>query len=91
VQLVAEGIRNQEISLKLNVTEHTVRNYLSHIFDKLGMAQCALEPQTATVSNLRPVRDGTTRRKLLPTRAKHPLGTGRPGRVSRHSGSGGYS
>lgn len=38
VNLVAEGMRNEEISKKLNVTEHTVRNYISHIFDKLGMS-----------------------------------------------------
>ena len=38
VRLVAEGMRNEEISQKLDVTEHTIRNYLSHIFDKLGMS-----------------------------------------------------
>lgn len=38
VRLVAEGMRNEEISRKLNVTEHTIRNYLAHIFDKLGMS-----------------------------------------------------
>jgi two-component system nitrate/nitrite response regulator NarL len=38
VRLVAEGMRNEEISQKLDITEHTIRNYLSHIFDKLGMS-----------------------------------------------------
>jgi two-component system, NarL family, nitrate/nitrite response regulator NarL len=38
VKLVAEGMRNDEISQKLNITEHTIRNYVSHIFDKLGMS-----------------------------------------------------
>jgi two-component system, NarL family, nitrate/nitrite response regulator NarL len=38
VHLVAEGMRNQEIALKLNLTEHTVRNYLLRIFDKLGIS-----------------------------------------------------
>ena len=38
VSLVAEGMRNEEISKKLNVTEHTIRNYVCHIFDKLGMS-----------------------------------------------------
>jgi two-component system nitrate/nitrite response regulator NarL len=38
VRLVAEGMRNEEISGKLNVTEHTIRNYLTRIFDKLGMS-----------------------------------------------------
>jgi len=38
VRLVAEGMRNQEIALKLSLSEHTVRNYLLRIFDKLGIS-----------------------------------------------------
>jgi DNA-binding NarL/FixJ family response regulator len=38
VRLAAEGMRNQEIALKLNLSEHTVRNYLLRIFDKLGIS-----------------------------------------------------
>ena len=38
VRLVAEGMRNQEIALQLSLTEHTVRNYLIRIFDKLGIS-----------------------------------------------------
>ena len=38
VHLVAEGMRNQEIATKLNLSEHTVRNYLIRIFDKLGIS-----------------------------------------------------
>jgi two-component system, NarL family, nitrate/nitrite response regulator NarL len=38
VHLVAEGMGNAEISQKLNVAEHTVRNHLTHVFDKLGMS-----------------------------------------------------
>src|SRR5208283_5215867 len=37
-RLVAEGMRNQEIGLKLHLSEHTVRNYLLRIFDKLGIS-----------------------------------------------------
>ncbi len=37
-RLVAEGMRNQEIALNLNISEHTVRNYLLKIFDKLGIS-----------------------------------------------------
>jgi hypothetical protein len=33
-----ELLRNQEIALKLNLSEHTVRNYLLRIFDKLGIS-----------------------------------------------------
>ncbi|MBI3668279.1 MAG: response regulator transcription factor [Acidobacteria bacterium] len=38
VRLVAEGMRNRDIALKLNVSEHTVRNYLFRVFDKLGVS-----------------------------------------------------
>jgi two-component system nitrate/nitrite response regulator NarL len=37
-RLVAEGMRNQEIANKLNLSEHTVRNYMLRIFDKLGIS-----------------------------------------------------
>jgi two-component system nitrate/nitrite response regulator NarL len=36
VQLVAEGLTNRDISRQLSLTEHTVRNYLFRIFNKLG-------------------------------------------------------
>src|ERR1700723_3334818 len=36
VQLVAEGHTNRDISRELNLSEHTVRNYLFRIFNKLG-------------------------------------------------------
>lgn len=38
VRLVAEGLRNREIAQKLGVAEHTVRNYLCRIFEKLGVS-----------------------------------------------------
>lgn len=36
--LVAEGLRNEDIALKLRISEHTVRNYLSRVFEKLGVS-----------------------------------------------------
>jgi DNA-binding NarL/FixJ family response regulator len=36
VQLVAEGLTNRDISRQLSVREHTVRNYLFRVFNKLG-------------------------------------------------------
>jgi DNA-binding NarL/FixJ family response regulator len=36
VHLVAEGHTNRDISRELNLSEHTVRNYLFRIFNKLG-------------------------------------------------------
>ncbi|MCU1311017.1 MAG: two component transcriptional regulator, LuxR family [Candidatus Angelobacter sp.] len=38
VWLVAEGLPNREISVRLNLSEHTVKNYLFHVFDKLGIS-----------------------------------------------------
>jgi DNA-binding NarL/FixJ family response regulator len=38
VRLLAEGLQNREIARELNLSEHTVKNYLFHIFDKLGVS-----------------------------------------------------
>jgi DNA-binding NarL/FixJ family response regulator len=36
VSLITEGLTNRDISARLNLSEHTVRNYLFRIFNKLG-------------------------------------------------------
>ena len=38
MRLVAEGLGNREIAELLALSEHTVKNYLFHIFDKLGIS-----------------------------------------------------
>jgi len=38
VNLVAQGLTNREISGQLRLSEHTVKNYLFRIFDKLGVS-----------------------------------------------------
>ena len=38
VRCVAEGMSNREIAHRLKLTEHTVKNYLFRIFDKLGVS-----------------------------------------------------
>jgi DNA-binding NarL/FixJ family response regulator len=38
VRLVAEGLSNREVARELGLSEHTVKNYLFHIFDKLGVS-----------------------------------------------------
>src|ERR1035438_592895 len=38
VRLLAEGMQNREIAHELNLSEHTIKNYLFHIFDKLGVS-----------------------------------------------------
>jgi DNA-binding NarL/FixJ family response regulator len=38
VQMVAEGMLNHEIGIALGVTEHTVRNHLFRIYERLGVS-----------------------------------------------------
>ena len=38
VRLAIEGLANREIAKQLTLTEHTVKNYLFRVFDKLGVS-----------------------------------------------------
>jgi DNA-binding NarL/FixJ family response regulator len=38
VHLVADGLKNREIAQILKVKEHSIRNYVSRIFEKLGIS-----------------------------------------------------
>ncbi len=38
VRLLTEGLQNRDIAKELKLSEHTVKNYLFHIFDKLGVS-----------------------------------------------------
>lgn len=38
VALVAEGLSNRQIAHELNLSEHTIKKYLFHIFEKLGIS-----------------------------------------------------
>jgi DNA-binding NarL/FixJ family response regulator len=38
VALVAEGLGNRQIARQLNLSEHTIKKYLFHIFEKLGVS-----------------------------------------------------
>ena len=38
VRLVADGLQNREIAKELKLSEHTIKNYLFHIFEKLGVS-----------------------------------------------------
>ena len=38
VRLVEEGLTNRQVSKELGLSEHTVRNHLFRIFDKLGVS-----------------------------------------------------
>ena len=41
VALVTEGLTNREIAQQLHLSEHTVKNYMFRIFDKLGVSNRA--------------------------------------------------
>jgi two-component system, NarL family, response regulator DegU len=53
MRLVAEGLGNREIANLLKLSEHTVKNYLFHIFDKLGISN-RVELVLYAVSNPKP-------------------------------------
>jgi DNA-binding NarL/FixJ family response regulator len=52
MRLVAEGLGNRDIAAQLNLSEHTVKNYLFRIFDKLGISN-RVELVLYAVSNSR--------------------------------------
>ncbi len=37
IDYLKEGLSNKQIAFRLNITENTVKNHFSHIFDKLGV------------------------------------------------------
>jgi DNA-binding NarL/FixJ family response regulator len=38
LKLVADGMKNREIAESLKVSDHSIRNYLYPIFDKMGVS-----------------------------------------------------
>jgi DNA-binding NarL/FixJ family response regulator len=63
VHLVAEGMTNRDISQRLHLSEHTVRNYLFRIFNKVGTSN-RLELALYAIRR----RDGHDRQNALPAR-----------------------
>jgi two-component system nitrate/nitrite response regulator NarL len=59
VHLVADGLSNREIAAQLNLSQHTVKNYLFRVFDKMGVSSrvelvlCALTSPMADPIALR--------------------------------------
>ena len=64
VQLVADGLSNREIATELKLSQHTVKNYLFRVFDKIGVSSrvelvlCALTSSMADPT-VAPHRDKT--------------------------------
>lgn len=59
VRLVAEGMQNREIARELKLSEHTIKNYLFHIFEKLGVSS-RVELVLYAVSNAKIVQPSVT-------------------------------
>jgi DNA-binding NarL/FixJ family response regulator len=64
VQLVVEGLSNREIAQKLTLSEHTVRNYLFKVFDKLGVSNRVELVLYATSNAPRPATQPPSRAEL---------------------------
>lgn len=52
----AEGLSNHEIAQQLNLSDHTVKNHLFHIFDKLGISSRVELVLYAVSNSKRPLR-----------------------------------
>jgi DNA-binding NarL/FixJ family response regulator len=74
VRLVAEGLQNREVAKELKLSEHTIRNYMFHVFEKLGVSsrvELALyavsstkSAQTDAVQNGKPAKKPVGRVKI---------------------------
>jgi DNA-binding NarL/FixJ family response regulator len=72
VRCVAEGLTNREIARRLKLTEHTVKNYLFRIFDKLGVSS-RVEVVLYALGNGE-VRPAPTSRKSQPAGSRKSTG-----------------
>jgi two-component system nitrate/nitrite response regulator NarL len=79
VQLVAEALTNRDIARQLNLTEHTVRNYLFRIFNKLGTSN-RLELALYVIKQRVASQGSDSGRTWLAEPARRGLGAGRGAR-----------
>jgi DNA-binding NarL/FixJ family response regulator len=79
VRCVAEGLSNREIAQRLGLTEHTVKNYLFRIFDKLGVSKrVEVVLYAYSLGSMAGVADsgnGAPERKLTPAVSNKIVGT----------------
>jgi two-component system nitrate/nitrite response regulator NarL len=71
VRLVAEGLTNRDISQQLNLSEHTVRNYLFRIFNKVGISS-RLELALYDISRRDNNQPHWTDGNVVPQELNHP-------------------
>jgi len=81
-RLVAEGMGNREIANQLNLSEHTVKNYLFRIFEKLGLSnRVELVLYAIPRLNSPPAESVSVRMSKLGSSPKSGLDVSQPGRV----------
>ena len=68
VRLAVEGLSNREIAQQLALTEHTVKNYLFKVFDKLGVSN-RVELVLACINQEENAREESAPEKALAARA----------------------
>jgi DNA-binding NarL/FixJ family response regulator len=70
VRCVAEGLSNREIAQRLGLTEHTVKNYLFRIFDKLGVSKrVEVVLYAYSLGNMTPLEESSGNGKKAPINA----------------------
>jgi DNA-binding NarL/FixJ family response regulator len=90
VRCVAEGLSNREIAHRLTLREHTVKNYLFRIFDKLGVSSrvevvlYALSGNGASRPDSSVSHSSVAHPKKLSTLAPIVARTGSPLAIARH-------
>jgi DNA-binding NarL/FixJ family response regulator len=75
VRLVTEGLTNKDISVQLNLSEHTVRNYLYRIFEKVGISS-RIELVLRSLNNAQHTKPGPisiSRQADQPVRSKRQV------------------
>ncbi|MBV9626127.1 MAG: response regulator transcription factor [Acidobacteria bacterium] len=80
VWCVADGLTNREIAAHLKLTEHTVKNYLSRVFEKTGVSsrvELALSAATLKKPRVRETTEGEPGTRQVP-----PTSNVRTGRIA---------